>query len=186
MVVLSDKDIKQYIKEKKIIIENLDMNNIGPCSIDFRLGNKFRIFKNTNITHIDIKQGLDEKYMEIVEKQDNESFVVHPGELILAITKEKLKMPDDLVATLDGRSSLGRIGLVVHSTANSFDPGFEGYPTLEICNISKVPVAIWPNHKICRFTFTKLSSPSELPYNKKPNAKYHNQQEPSVSKIHQD
>ena len=143
MVVLSDRDIKQYLKEGKIIIEGLNEENIEPI-------------------------------------------IIHPNELILASTQEYLKIPDDLVATLDGRSSLGRLGIVVHSTANSFDPGFEGNATLEISNISKIPVALWPEMRICRLSFTKLSSPAETPYNKRKKSKYHAQKEPEASKISQD
>jgi len=148
-----------------------------------RLGNKFRVFRNTEITHIDTKIGVKEELMESIEKKDDEHFTIHPGELVLAMTKEDVKIPNDLVATLDGRSSLGRLGIVVHSTANSFDPGFEGHPTLEISNISKVPVVLWPNSRICRFTFTKLSSPVGTGYAQIDGKKYKHMKDPRISKI---
>lgn len=184
MVVLSDKDIKEYIKSGKLVING--EIKIDPCSVDLRLGNLFRIFISTEITHIDTKNGVDEKHMEVVEKKDEEPFVIHPRELVLATTKESVKLPNDLVATLDGRSSLGRLGVVVHSTANSFDPGFEGFPTLEISNISKVPVMLWPGSRICRLTFTKLSSPCETDYSQRKESKYSKQEGPEASKIGMD
>jgi len=124
--------------------------------------------------------------MDVVEKKEDEAFVIHPRELVLATTKESIKIPDELVATLDGRSSLGRLGVVVHSTANSFDPGFEGYPTLEISNISKVPVKLWPGSRVCRLTFTKLSSPCDVSYDKREESKYKKQSGPEASKIGMD
>lgn len=186
MTVLSDKDIRKHLEEGKIIIENFDYDNIDPCSVDLRLSNKFRTFLYSNITHIDTKKGISEKHMALAEKKEDEPFIIHPGELVLSTTKEYIKMPADLVGTLDGRSSLGRLGIVIHSTANSVDPGFEGNITLEISNISKIPVAIWPGMRICRLTFTKLTSESENPYNKREKSKYHAQKEPEISKISQD
>ncbi|HLD06505.1 MAG TPA: dCTP deaminase [Candidatus Nanoarchaeia archaeon] len=186
MVVLSDREIKEYLKQGRIVIQGLDESYIDACSVDLRLGNKFRTFHHSNITHVDTRKGLDPSHMQLIEKNDDEPFIVHPGDLVLATTKEYLKMPDDLVGTLDGRSSLGRLGVVVHSTANSFDPGFEGFLTLEVSNISKIPVALWPGQRVCRITFTTLSSPAERPYNKKPDAKYSAQQDPASSRIFMD
>lgn len=185
MVVLSDRDIKKYLEEKKLVIEGLCDEHIDPCSVDLRLSNKFRIFRNTESTHIDTRHGVAEELMEFIEKEEGKPFVVHPGELVLASTVEYIKLPNDLVGTLDGRSSLGRIGIVVHSTANSFDPGFEGNPTLEISNISRMPVALWPGMRICRLSFTKLSSPVERNYEDK-KGKYHKITQPEASKIGED
>lgn len=186
MVVLSDRDIKKYLEEKKLRIENLSEDCIDPCSVDLRLGNSFRIFRKSEITHIDTKEGIREDLMELVEKKDGDSFTIHPGELVLGMTKEYVKIPRDLVATLDGRSSLGRLGIVVHSTANSFDPGFEGHPTLEISNISTVPVVLWPGSRVCRMSFTKLSSPAEVSYAEKKGKKYKKQAGPERSRINED
>ena len=185
MVVLSDRDIKKYLNEKKLVIVGLDLECIDPCSVDLKLSNKFRVFRNTEATHIDTRQGVNEELMEYIEKEEGKPFIVHPGELVLASTMEYVKLPNDLVGTLDGRSSLGRLGIVVHSTANSFDPGFEGNPTLEISNISRIPVAIWPGMRICRLSFTKLSSPVERNYGDK-KGKYHKATSPDVSKIEKD
>jgi len=186
MVVLSDRDIKKYLKERKLVIKDLVEEHIDPCSVDLRLGKRFRFFKNTELTHVDTKQGVPEEAMEYTEKPEGKPFIIHPGEFVLGTTVEYIKIPNDLVATLDGRSSLGRLGIVVHSTANSFDPGFEGYPTLEISNISRVPVALWPGSRICRLTFTKLSSPAETSYAEKKGKKYVKQEGTEVSKIHLD
>ncbi len=186
MVVLSDKDIREHLKQGKIVLEGHKEENIDPCSIDLTLGNKIRVFRYTEIPYIDTREKVPEGHMTLMEVKENKPIIVHPGELILASTKEYLKMPDDLVATLDGRSSLGRLGVVIHSTANSFDPGFEGFPTLEISNISKIAVKLWPGMRICRLTFTKLSTPSETPYNKREKSKYHAQKEAEASKISED
>lgn len=186
MVVLSDRDIKKYLKEGKLVIRDLVEEHIDPCSVDLRLGNKFRFFKNSELTHIDTKVGVPEEVMEYIEKEEGKPFVIHPGEFVLGTTIEYIKIPKDLVATLDGRSSLGRLGVIVHSTANSFDPGFEGYPTLEISNISKVPVTLWAGSKICRLTFAKLSSPAETGYAEKKGKKYAGQKGTEASRIHLD
>ena len=117
MAVLCDRDIKRYIESGKLKIDNFDPNNVDPCSVDLRLGNTFKIFKHNELSHIDVNEGVAESAMETVEKNNNEPFIVHPGELILAHTFERVFIPDDLVGTIDGRSSLGRLGLTVHSTA---------------------------------------------------------------------
>jgi len=186
MAVLSDKDIRQYLKEGKIVLEGFDSNNIDSCSVDLTLSNKLRVFRYNEIPFIDTKEKIPDTHMALINVEEGKPIIVHPGELILASTNEYLKMPDDLVATLDGRSSLGRLGIVVHSTANSVDPGFEGNPTLEISNISKIPITLWPGMRICRLTFTQLSSPAEVPYNKRASSKYHQQKDPAASKISQD
>ena len=186
MVVLSDRDIKQYLKEGRIVLEGFNHENIDPCSVDLTLSNKIRVFRYNEIPFIDTKEKIPDTHMQLIDVEEGKPIIIHPGELILALTNEYLKMPDDLVATLDGRSSLGRLGIVVHSTANSFDPGFEGNPTLEISNISKIPISLWPGMKICRLTFTKLSSPAETPYNKREKSKYHQQISPDASKIYKD
>ena len=180
MVVLSDRDIKKYINENKLVIEN-HSGEIDPCSIDLRLSNKFRFFKKSDITHVDVKN-ISQNLTEYKEIDKDEAIVIHPHELILGSTLESVKIPYDLVGSLDGKSSLGRIGIVVHSTANSVDPGFKGNITLEISNISSLPVKLWPGMKICRLSFIKLSSPSENPYDKRKDSKYRDQERPEDSK----
>ena len=183
MTVLSDRDIKKILGSGKLIIEGIDESQIGPSSIDLRLGNKFRVFKHAEVTHIDPRENAREDLMSLIEIGDGNSFIIHPGEFVLSSTKEYIRIPDDLVARLDGRSSWGRLGIVIHSTAGSIDPGFEGNLTLEIANIAKVPVCLWPGTKICRITFDTLTSPSERPYNKREGSKYLRQKGPEASRI---
>ena len=183
MAVLSDRDIKKRIMDGSLVIDGVDLNLITLASVDLKLGNKFKVFKTTQVTHIDTKESIPADMMETNEKKDSEPFILHPGEFVLGSTKEYVKMPEDLVGRLDGRSSLGRLGVVIHSTAGSVDPGFEGLLTLEIANISKIPVSLWPGSRVCRLTFDTLSSPSETPYNKRKESKYNKQQEPVASRI---
>ncbi|MCX6706519.1 MAG: dCTP deaminase [Candidatus Woesearchaeota archaeon] len=183
MVVLSDRDLKRCIKEGKIVIEGMTDDQIGPSSVDLTLGDEFRIFKHCEVTHIDPREGNLDHLMDIVKKSATNAFIIHPGEFILATTKEYVKVPDDMIARLDGRSSWGRLGIVVHSTAGSVHPGFEGKLTLEMANISKVPVKLWPGSRICQLTFEMMSSPAENPYNKRKGSKYSGQINPGISKI---
>lgn len=183
MAVLSDKDIKKALREGKITINSISPEQIGPSSVDLRLGNKFMVFKHAEVTHINPKESQNDDLMEMVEIAEGKSFIIHPGEFVLANTMEYIRLPDDIVARLDGRSSWGRLGIVIHSTAGSVDPGFEGQLTLEIANISKVPVMLWPCLKICRITFDTLTSPSEMPYNKRKGSKYLKQTGPNASRI---
>ena len=186
MAVLSDRDIKKYIARKELVIEPFDEKYLSSASIDLTLGNKFRIFKHLQLAVIDPHKGVPEELTEIIEVKDNEPFVVHPNELILGITRERIRMPPTLVARLDGRSSLARLGIIIHSTAGSVDPGWEGHIVLEIANIAKVPVLLWPGMRICRITFETLSSKCEKPYNRRKEAKYHLQKEPLLSKIYEE
>lgn len=183
MVVLCDKDIRRYFEEGKLIVRDHN-GNIDACSIDLRLSNKFRFFKKSNITHIDIKDINMDKLMEFKEVEENEPVIIHPGDLVIGSTIEHVELPDDIVGTLDGRSSLGRLGIVVHSTANSIDPGFKGNISLEISNINSMPIRLWPEMRICRLTFTKLSDKCEVPYYKKESAKYKDSKGPEGTKIH--
>ncbi len=182
MPVLSDRDIKKAIHEGTILIEPFDESSVGPCSIDLRLGASFRFFKSTEHTHLDPKQGIPDDIMELTYK-DNSAFIIHPGEFVLASVSERIKIPSSMIARLEGRSSWGRLGIVVHSTAGKVDPGFEGHLTLEIANLSNLPVALWPGSKIAQLTFEELSSPAEKPYNVKKDAKYMHEADPSVSRI---
>ena len=183
MAVLSDRDIKKAIKSGKLVINDLVEENVSCASVDLRLGNEFRTFKHSEITHIDVKSNNVKDLMELVKISDSTPFTIHPNQLVLGITREYIKMPADMIARLDGRSSLGRLGIVIHSTAGTVDPGFEGKLTLEISNISNIPVCIWPGIKVCKLTFEELSSESDKPYNKRPDSKYCKQQSPETSKI---
>ncbi len=183
MAVLSDRDIKKALSSGGLEITGIDPENIAVASVDLSLGSEFRVFRHTEVTHIDIKKGVKEELTELISVPEGGSFTIHPGEFVLACTRERIKLPDNLMARLDGRSSLGRLGIVIHSTAGSVDPGFEGTLTLEIANISKVPVKLWPGTKVCRLTFETLTSPSEKPYHARKSSKYKCQKGPCISRI---
>jgi dCTP deaminase len=182
MVVLNDRDIKQAIAQQEIVITNIQPDQIGSCSVDLCLGNTFRVFKHAEVTHIDPKQGITPELMELIEKKDNEAFIIHPGEFVLGSTVEHVEISRSMVARLDGRSSWGRLGIIIHSTAGSVQPGYAGQLTLEIANISKVPVKLWPGSRICQISFEKLSGPCEKAYGDR-NSKYMGQKGPAASKI---
>jgi len=176
-MILSDKHIKQYIKEGKIKVEPFDESLIMPVGIDLRLGNEFRKFNLDIKSHINPSKDLLEDSTELI-KSDKE-FIIHPGDFVLGVTKEYIELPNDLAARIDGRSSLGRLGIIVHSTAGHVDPGFKGRLTLEISNIGKLPVSLIPNMKFCSLIFEKLTSSVERGYS----GKYLGQKSPTASKI---
>jgi dCTP deaminase len=189
MAIVSDKDIKKYLDDEKIIIDPLkDEKQIQPSSVDLRIGNEFKVFKVIRKPYID---PLDEEdvasYMEssIVEK--GEAFIIHPNEFALATTSEYIKVPNDLVARVEGRSSMGRLGVTMHVTAGYIDPGFEGKITLEISNIGAMPVALYPGQRVCQVVFETMTSPSQKPYgHPERNSKYMGQKRPESSRIKQD
>ena len=185
-MVLSDRDIRRALEAGDIrVTPSPDLSTqLGSCSLDFRLGNAFRVFEQSRFPYIDLRQGVDlEGLMREVVVPDGECFILHPGQLVLAITHESLELPATMLARLEGRSSLGRLGIIVHGTAGVFDPGWNGNPTLELGNVGIVPVGLYPGMRICSFTFEPLSSPSERPYTRKPGAKYVNQAAPLASRI---
>ena len=161
--MLSDRDIKERIKSGDILIEPLDETLIQPASVDVKLDNDFRIFPNTQRSVVRaIKPPLD--LTEQVCIADGAEFILHPGEFVLASTIEKLTLGPNLAARLEGKSSMGRIGLMIHSTAGFIDPGFSGNITLELSNVSRLPIALTPKMKIGQLSFIRLSSPCEFPY----------------------
>ena len=180
-MILSDRDIKQSLKEGKIKIDNLEdpEKQIQPSGVDLRLGNTFKVFRNMSIPYIDTKSPV-EGYTETIEIEDDKPFIIHPGEFILAATKEYIKVPNDLAAMVDGRSSLGRLGITIHTTSSGINPGWEGFFTLEIINLGKIPVALYPNMRICKISFVKLTSEAEKPYQSN---KYHYTSVPEESKL---
>lgn len=185
-VVLSDRDIKKYIKEKRIIIKPTPdfITQLGSNSLDLRLGTSFRIFDHSKYAYIDpYKKNIGEEITREVKKKKNEQFIIQPGEFVLGTTIEYVEIPDDLVGGLEGRSSIGRLGIIVHSTAASIECGFKGNITLELANLGKMPVALYPGMRICSLSFMQLSSPAEVPYYKKKGAKYIGQKGPDESKI---
>ncbi|MDR3290893.1 MAG: dCTP deaminase [Methanobrevibacter sp.] len=187
MTILSDKDIKKYLNSKKIVIEPLKdfEKQIQPSSVDLRIGNEFKSFKIVRKPFIDPKDSIDlSSYMESVNIPDGDSFIIHPNEFALATTHETVKIPNDLVARVEGRSSMGRLGVTMHVTAGYIDPGFEGRITLEISNIGKIPVALYPGQRVCQIVFETMTSPSEKPYgHPERDSKYMGQISPEISRI---
>ncbi len=185
-MILSDRDIKKALSTGKIKISpkiNLK-EQLGSCSVDLRLGNTFRVFKHSRHTFIDPhNKKLAANLMEEQTVSTGEAFILQPDDFVLAATIESLELPDDLVARLEGRSSLGRLGIVVHSTASVFDPGWKGVIVMELGNSGRMPVALYPGMRICAMTFEELSSPAETPYHKKKSAKYVGQKKPEASRI---
>ena len=188
-MILSDRDIKVYIDSGKIKITptpDLD-EQLGSCSIDFHLGNTFKIFNHSKYPYIDPRNAsLSSEIMKDIVVSGDEAFIMRPGEFCLATTVENLEISDDLLGRLEGRSSLGRLGIIVHSTAARFDPGWKGKPVMELGNIGVMPVALYPGMRICSFTFEQVSSPVERPYAKRKSSKYVGQTSPLASRIGQE
>lgn len=188
-MVLSDRDIKRALQNKDIVIApSPDLaTQLGSCSIDLRLGNIFRVFEHSKHAYIDPskKDYSNEITREIIVK-DNEPFIVQPGDFVLAATLEKITISPKLLGRLEGRSSLARLGIVVHSTASVFEPGWDGNAVLELGNLGRMAVALTPGMRICAMTFEQLSSTAEVPYNKKKGAKYVIQKGPEESRIHEE
>ena len=184
-MILPDHEIKKYIEEGRILIEPLDNPDvqIQPAWVDLRLGNEFRVFKVTSTPFIDTRKKT-ENYTEKVVIEDEQPFIIHPKEFVLGIVKEYIKMPNDLMGVVDGRSSLGRVGVVVHATSASINPGWEGKFVLEITNIGKMPVAIYPGQRVAKLAFHKLSSPAQIPYGARKDVKYHKQKDVDETKVH--
>lgn len=184
-VVLSDVDILRYIETGKIKVDPpLPPSQRGSCSVDFRLGNEFSIFEHSKHPFIDLNEtAAIQNLMRTVVVKDGEPFILQPREFALAITLETLELDEETLGRLEGRSSLGRIGIIVHGTAGLFDPGWRGKATLELSNLGIMPVALYPGMRICSFTFEQLSSPTSVPYYKKAGNKYAGQTSPLASKL---
>ena len=165
-MILSDGDIKKALTSGSIKISPKPnfKTQLGACNLDLQLGDVYRVFNHSRTPYIDPQnsQTLAEITTEIIIKK-GEAFTLHPGEFILAMTKEYIEMPDDLMGRLEGRSSIGRLGVVVHSTAATVDPGFRGNITLELANMGRIPVLLYPGMRICSLSFEELSSPAEVP-----------------------
>lgn len=188
-MILSDRDIKKALKSGRIKITPAPdfKTQLGSCSIDLRLGNIFRVFEHSKNAFIDpFKKGMTEEVTRKIIVKDKEPFIVQPGDFVLAVTKEYIEVPDDLTGRLEGRSSIGRLGIVIHSTAAHIECGFRGNITLELANMGKMPVFLYPGMRICSVAFEELTSPAEVPYYKKKSAKYVGQKGPDESKLHKD
>lgn len=180
-MILSDRDIKKAIELGKIVIDPKPdySKQLSSCSVDLQLGNYFRIYNHSSVSIIDSKEpGVIEKITSLTTVKDDDKFILHPGEFALGITKEKIEMPDDLTGRLEGRSSIGRMGIVVHSTAANIECGFRGNIVLELANIGRIPVALYPGMRICSITFEQLTTPAEVPYFKKKHAQFVGQKKP--------
>jgi dCTP deaminase len=180
-VILSDVSIRKGLAEGRIIIDPLDESSIQPSSVDLHVDRYFRVFRNDTTPYIDPKEP-QENLTELVEVVEGGAFILHPGEFVLGATLERIRLPDDLVARLDGKSSLGRLGLQVHSTAGLADPGFEGQITLELSNIASLPIAIYPGMRIAQLVFERLTTPADRPYGAGGlGSKYQGQRGPTAS-----
>ncbi|HLD71416.1 MAG TPA: dCTP deaminase [Candidatus Peribacteraceae bacterium] len=189
-MILSDRDIRKAIESGRVKIDTPQKEmfmHIHASSMDLRLGNVFKLYEHSKFAILDPK--LPESFvgnMRTITIPDNEPFIVQPGEFVLGVTRETLTVPDDLVVRVEGRSSLGRLGIIVHSTAGFVDPGFSGTITLEISNLNRMPVALYPGMRICQLAFEQMSSPAEMPYNLKPGSKYQGQVLPEESRLGSD
>ncbi|MGH2635375.1 MAG: dCTP deaminase [Actinomycetota bacterium] len=182
-MILSDVDIRKELASGRILIEPFDEACVQPSSVDLHVDAQFRVFANSRYPYIDVRMPMPD-LTELVQVSGDEPFILHPGEFVLGSTRERVRLPDDLVARLEGKSSLGRLGLLIHSTAGYVDPGWDGYLTLELSNVANLPITIYPGMKIGQISFFKLSSPAENPYgSKETGSKYQGQRGPTASKF---
>jgi dCTP deaminase len=183
-MILSDVSIRKALAEGRIVIEPTSDDAIQPSSVDLRVDRLFRVFRNHTEPYIDPKKPLED-LTELVEIPEGESFVLHPGEFVLGSTLERVALPDDLVARLEGKSSLGRLGLLIHSTAGFVDAGWDGHLTLELSNVANLPIAIYPGMKIGQISFLQMTTPAEHPYGSDaPRSKYQGQRGPTPSRYY--
>ncbi|MDQ3464371.1 MAG: dCTP deaminase [Actinomycetota bacterium] len=183
-MLLSDRDIRAEVDIGRLALDPYDGGLVQPSSIDVRLDRFFRVFNNSRYTHIDPAEQQDE-LTTLVEPTGDEAFVLHPGEFVLGSTLEIVSLPDDLAGRLEGKSSLGRLGLLTHSTAGFIDPGFSGHITLELSNVANLPIMLWPGMKIGQLCLFRLSSPAEHPYGSEIyGSRYQGQRGPTPSRSH--
>lgn len=183
-VLISDRDIRTEISAERIVLEPYDPAMVQPSSVDVRIDRYFRLFDNHKYAHID--PAMDQPELtRLVEVSGDEPFILHPGEFVLGSTYETVTLPDDIAARLEGKSSLGRLGLLTHSTAGFIDPGFSGHVTLELSNMATLPIKLWPGSKIGQLCFFRLTSPSEYPYGTgEYGNRYQGQRGPTASRSH--
>ena len=184
-MLLSDRDILNEIDAGRIGMEPFDPAMVQPASIDVRLDRYFRVFENHRYPHIDPAQAQDDLTRE-VQAEGDEPFILHPGEFVLGSTYEEVSLPEDHAARVEGKSSLGRLGLLTHATAGFVDPGFSGHVTLELANVATLPIKLYPGMKIGQFCFFRMSSASEHPYgSEKYGSRYQGQRGPTPSRSFQ-
>jgi len=183
-VILSDRSIREALEAGTIVIDPLLEGGIQPSSVDLRIDRYFRVFRNDTTPYIDPKQP-QEDLTELVEVEDGKAFILHPGEFVLASTLERVELPDDVAGRLEGKSSLGRLGLLAHSTAGFVDSGFEGHLTLELSNVSNLPIAIYPGMRIGQISFLQMTTAAEAPYGSDAaRSKYQGQKGPTPSRYY--
>jgi dCTP deaminase len=180
-VVLSDRTIRQELASGRLVIDPFDEALLQPSSVDLRVASHFRVFHNNRRPYIDVREPGDD-LTEVVQIPAGEAFILHPGEFVLGSTEERVALPDDLVARLEGKSSLGRLGLLIHSTAGYIDPGFDGTITLELSNVARLPITIYPGMAIGQISFLQMTTPVENPYR----GKYQGQSGPTPSAFHRE
>ena len=181
-MLLSDRDIRAELSSGRVVLEPLDLEMVQPSSVDVRIDRYFRLFDNHKYPVIDPTLEQPE-LTRLVEVKPDDPFVLHPGEFVLASTYETVTLPDDIAARLEGKSSLGRLGLLTHSTAGFIDPGFSGHVTLELSNVATLPITLWPGMKIGQLCFFRLSSPAEHPYGSEGSgSRYQGQRGPTASR----
>ncbi|TSC57797.1 MAG: dCTP deaminase [Candidatus Peregrinibacteria bacterium Greene0416_19] len=187
-MILSDRDIKKALASGRVKIETdppaLFEPYIHASSMDLHLGATFKLYEHSKFAVIDPRRPETfHGHMRLITVVDGEPYIVQPGEFVLGVTQEKITVPDDLVVRVEGRSSLGRLGIIIHSTAGFVDPGFSGTITLEISNLNRMPIALYPGMRICQIAFEMMTSPAETPYHMKPNSKYQGQMLPEESRL---
>lgn len=181
-VILSDRTIREQLKAGRIIIEPLDEARIQPSSVDLTLDRYFRVFRNHTMRVIDVKEDQEE-LTELVEIKEDDLFILHPGEFVLGSTAERVGLPNDLVARLEGKSSLGRLGLLIHSTAGFVDAGWDGHLTLELSNVANLPITLYPGMKIGQISFLEMTTEADNPYGSASvGSKYQGQRGPTPSR----
>ncbi len=184
-MLLSDKDIRASIDAGRVVLEPYDPDMVQPSSVDVRIDRYFRVFENHRYPHIDPAVEQPE-LTRLVEPDGDEPFILHPGEFVLGSTYEVVSLPDDVSARLEGKSSLGRLGLLTHSTAGFIDAGFSGHVTLELSNVATLPIKLWPGMKIGQLCFFRLTSPAEAPYGSgAQGSRYQGQRGPTPSRSFQ-
>ena len=182
-MILSDRTLREQLDAGRIVVEPLDETLIQPSSIDVRISNLFRVFRNHTAAVIDVRQDLT-GLTELIEIDDpNQAFMLHPGEFVLGSTLERIGVPDNLVGRVEGKASLGRLGLMIHSTAGFIDAGFDGHITLELANVASLPITLYPGMKIGQISFMEMTTPADRPYGQgAAGSKYQGQRGPTPSR----
>jgi len=184
-MILSDKTIREELATGNIVIDPLDESCIQPSSVDMHLDRYFRVFLNHHARVIDVKERNDD-LTELVEIEPDNAFILHPGEFVLGSTLEKVRIPDYLVGRIEGKSSLGRLGLLIHTTAGFVDAGYEGHLTLELSNVATLPITLYPGMKIGQISFLRMTTPAENPYGStKLGSKYQGQRGPTPGRYYE-